>query len=221
MILTGTVHLSSDSWFEVILKDNIVKVYVCGSQPVIADIGELLAWISAAIRESPHRDEIAISTPFITRKPSTRLEFSLMASLQPLDPSSRGQRPNGTCWHSMVRNPVVVKGFPIPKRSFGEKGLEIQLPLMTYLGNAERATVFDQGLVIKGHSTMFVPIDQEKKSILWHFLYHEDETRISYLEASKFCPTRLGSEAMDASHLEISRNFMGWSSSVSLQTGKL
>ncbi|KUJ09813.1 uncharacterized protein LY89DRAFT_740880 [Mollisia scopiformis] len=215
------IWLADASWLEVELSVNIIVVVTSGPAPTVADIGELLAWIGAAGRESSHPNEIGISIPRITRQITSRPTFTIDATIESIDSKSNGQesRPNGTCWHYMLRNPVVVKGYPIPRREHGERGLEIQLPLMAALGNAERATVFDEGLVIKGHSTMFVPTKQEEQSVLWHFLFHEDETRMSYLEAAKYCQSRVPLEELDASHLETSRNFVGWSSSVYLQTG--
>jgi len=118
-----------------------------------------------------------------------------------------------------VRNPVIVKGFPIPRREKDERELEIPLGLIATLGNASRATIFDQGLVIKGYSSMLVLV-KRKKSVVWHFLFHTDDTRIPYLEAGKVCHSRLSTEDLDLYHLESSRNLVGWSSSVRLQTGK-
>jgi hypothetical protein len=178
----------------------------------------------SAFRESPHPNEMAFSTASITSitwNTGYRPAFTLDAAIDRFEPGSREEKPNGTCWHYLVRNPVIVRGFPIPRRENEERGIEMPLGLMAGLGNASRATVFDQGLVIKGHSTMFVPVKREKNSVVWHFLFHQDETRIPYLEASKLCHSRLSSEELDSSRLEISRNFVGWSSSVHLQAGKL
>lgn len=211
--------LADGSCLQITFTPINVRILASGSEPRIADIGEILAWIGAALRESPHPDMMAILTPRITRKLNSCPTFILDAAVDVLTSGRKDGNLNGTCWHYMIRNPVVVKGFPILRRENEERGLEMPLQLMAKLGNAERATVFHGGLVIKGHSTMFVPTRSVKQSVVWHFLFREDETRIPYLEASKLCNGRLSTEEFDASHLEISRNFVGWSSSVHVQTG--
>jgi hypothetical protein len=67
---------------------------------------------------------------------------------------------------------------------------------------------------------MFVPVKCSKESVQWHFIFNEDGGRISYLEADKGSSSRLSSETLDPSFLEVARNFVGWSSSVEVLTGK-
>ena len=197
---------------------NATNVLVSASDPdpTLADIGELLAWIGAAVRESPLSYEMAYSTPQIFYEITSGPIFVLDAVIELLDYDGIEWPLNGTCWHHLVRNPVIVKGFPIPRRGNEERGLEIPLELMASLGKSSRATIFGQGLVMKGYSTMLVPIKRIKKSVVWHFLCNEDETRIPYLDANKFCHNRLSTEELDSSDLEVARNFVGWSSSVHL-----
>ena len=132
---------------------------------------------------------------------------------------------NGSCWRSMFKNPAIVKGFPILVRSNGERGLEIPLNMMAGLGMTDQVITFGNGLILKGFSSMFVPVKCSKESVQWHFIFNEDisnvdEGRISYLEADKRCSSRLSSEALDSSFLEAARHIVGWSSSVEMSTGK-
>jgi hypothetical protein len=220
--LMTIVSLPENSWLQITLNVTNILVSASAPDPALADIGEILAWLVGAIREAPRQHEMSYSTPRITSKLSSRPSFVLdtvFTNLR-LDRNSWGGQPNGTCWHKFVRNPVIVKGFPIPRRQNGEKGLEIRLELLSALGNASRITTFGQGLIIKGHSTMFVPIKRTNKSTIWHFLFNKDETRISYLDADKHCSDRLSLEDLCYSDLETTRTFVGWSSSVHLQTGK-
>lgn len=213
-----TVRLSDGCILQVVLFDVRIIVHATGSDPTLVEIGEILAWITAALRESPSPNLIAYATPRILDEQKTNLSFIVDASIE-IQSADSAQLPNGTCWHYLFRNPVVVCGSPILARGDEEKGLEIPLEMMSVLGLTPRATNFDNGLVLKGFSTMFIPMKKVKSSILWHFLFNEDETRMSYLTASKLCSGRLSTNVVDASSLETGRHFLGWSSSVEVFTG--
>lgn len=48
-----------------------------------------------------------------------------------LEETGDSETTNGECWHGLFGRPVVVEGFPIPRRSEGESpGLEIPLNIM-------------------------------------------------------------------------------------------
>jgi len=202
------------------LDESTSTVNACGSEPALADVGEILAWIVAALRESPQETSIAYSTPRMSTKAGPRPVFTFDASTDGIQSECGTERQNGTCWHFLFRNPVIVKGCPILRRGNEERGLEIPLGMMASLGRASRATVFGQGLVIKGFSTMFVPVTRVENSVVWHFLFHEDESRIPYLEASQLCYGRVSTDVLDAPYIEGSRNFLGWSSSIEVFAGK-
>jgi hypothetical protein len=91
--------------------------------------------------------------------------------------------------------------------------------MMAALGGAERATIFDGQLLVKGFSTMFIPTRRVENSIVWHFLFNEDKTRISYTAAKQSRVPFSGSDLVDYQCLLTSRSFLGWSSSVTLHTG--
>ena len=185
----------------------------------MADIGEQLAWLGAACRASPQKDKIAFCTPQITTIkgliPKFRLDF-ITSNLE--DDSYLDE--NGSCWHSLFRNAIIVKGFPILARPHDEKGLEIPLNVMAGLADASHATAFDGCLVIKGYSTMFVPTERNGDSVLWHFLYENNQGRIPYMSASERGIRQVPLEIVDTSCLAYVRNFVGWASSVLMQIGE-
>jgi len=189
-----------------------LDVDVKGTVLKIADILELFAWLGAACRVSP------ITTPTFSIVDSFTLNdrhlvMSYGYHTQTLQDGSSVR--DGECWHDLFRNPVIVSGFPILARDHSERGLEIPLGIMARLGGADRATIFDDQVLIKGFSTMFVPTKRTHDSILWHFIRHPE--RISYLEAKKFCSA--ANVITTYSALESTRNFLGWSASVLLHTG--
>jgi hypothetical protein len=197
----------------------MVIVEATGVMTTLAEIGEQFAWLGAACQASP-KDEMAYSTAQITSPLDWNNFFRLGFSKQDLEFDERGLKQNGSCWHSLFRNPVLVKGFPILARKHNEKGLEIPLNMMAGLGEATRATNFDSSLVIKGFSTMFVTTGRTDNSLLWHFLYEKNQSRISYLCARERCSKQVLINSGNALFLESTRNFLGWASSVETRTGK-
>lgn len=159
----------------------------------MAEIGEQLAWLGAALRSSPYEVGVAYCTPFISDvyannglqlKSRTlhgtdilcKIDFIVDCGDELLKPS------NGQCWHNMFKNPVVVKGFPIPRRPEPDTGLEISLNMMARLVRAQRADSFNGKLYIKGFAAMLVPTKSHTDLLIWHLLYNKDGTRISYLD---------------------------------------
>ena len=188
-----------------------------GSKFIIADIGEQLAWLGAACRASPSEGYHKHSLPSIKYRASLKL-FDIRYRLEDIPKEKLFQ--DGTCWHSLFRNPVIVRGFPILARGHDERGLEISLDMMASLAGAERATVFGDQLVIKGFSTMLVPTKCSDNSVVWHFLFNEDGSRLPYSAIKERCPMRVGIDRVDYSCLTSSRHFLGWASKVSLHTGE-
>ncbi|TVY48628.1 hypothetical protein LOCC1_G003111 [Lachnellula occidentalis] len=193
-----------------------VTVVVTGTAPAIAEIGQQLAWLGAALRGAPYTDTMAYCAPKIGISPGSPLNFQLSFQVDNFEQIPPGEVPNGSCWRRLFRNPIVVRGSPILARSGGERGLEIPLNMMAGLGQATRVTNFDGGLIIKGSSSMFYPTQRIQNSVLWHFLVNENGERMSYLSAEGY---RASIHDIDATCLERSRNFLGWASSVEIHAG--
>lgn len=204
----------------VTFQASFVVVTAYGLDHILSDIGEQLSWLGAACAVSNSQTQIALrSAQIMTRKEPSMLYFVITYISRPVVfEDSSG--PVGSCWHGLFRNPFIVQGFPILSRPHGEQGLEIPLNMMADLGMCDRVTIFDNHLVIKGFSSMFVPTKRIKNSVQWHFIYQQDGSRISYLEADARCTVRLHIADLDATRLESSRNFVGWASSVLTQIGK-
>jgi hypothetical protein len=208
--------LTDGTILDLCLNESILSVTVTGTVLKIADIGEQFAWIGAACRTSHKAESLAFSIIDFEQSPQQFNFFSVKYDIQDLQDSEISQA--GACWHQLFKNPVIVPGFPILARDHNERGLEIPLEMMARLGGAERATIYDGQLVIKGFSTMFVPTEQIHNSIMWHFVFNKNEERISYVDAKKRCPSKV--VIMTYSCLDSSRNFLGWSTSILLYTGE-
>ena len=116
----------------------------------------------------------------------------------------------GSCWLPLFANPVIARGFAVGERKTWELGLEIPLEIMAALGGARHVTDFEGGLVLKGHSAMFVPIKRYDQSIQWHLIRRSDDQRVLYRDASEECPSRAMLDEVDYASLENTRAFLGW-----------
>src|SRR5204863_6528443 len=75
-----------------------------------------------------------------------------------IDPKENSLEPsNGQCWHNLFRNPLVVKGYPILRRSQPLTGLETSLKIIIALTQARFVTTFGGKIFIKGFPTMLIP----------------------------------------------------------------
>ena len=193
-----------------------IYVEVVGSRSSVMEIGEQLVWLSSALRSSPFAG-IALCSPYIKigdwdlgdmeglryqadgdSSPVVKIDFAFEEGKA--KPDSEGQ-----CWHSLFRNPVIVRGFPIVERDPPLSGLEIPLHIMAGLVQATRAYVFDETIILKGFSSMLVPTEQSNDITLWHHFFHMDGSRIMYLERG-LSTLRIS----NFSKLQASRHIVGW-----------
>lgn len=202
----------------------VAEAYGIGAS--LAEIGEQLAWLGAALRSSTYELGIACCMPSITDirinnflqqipglPPLTdircKIDFTIQKMEGPLELS------NGHCWHNMFRNPVVVKGYPIKRRSEIAPGLEIPLNMMAGLAQTQRIDTYNNKIFIKGFSTMLVPTMRTGDMLLWHLLYNKDGSRMSYLD-----DTISRAENVTVNDLEDARHVLGWCSEARFYAGK-
>ncbi|KAH8803410.1 hypothetical protein F5884DRAFT_683898 [Xylogone sp. PMI_703] len=200
-------------------------VEVFGTGGSVAEIGEQLAWLGAALRSSPYELGVTYCTPFISdiRIDSTlsqvpkvpsghdilcKIDFMVQEKEEHLKLSS------GQCWHNLFRNPVVVKGFPIPRKSEPDTGLEIPLNMLAGLARTQRVSNFNRQFFIKGFSTMLVPTRNNGDLFIWHLLYNKDGSHISYLDN-----TVPHADNITDFDLEKARHIIGWCSEVKYCAG--
>jgi hypothetical protein len=168
------------------------------------EVAQQLAWLGSAIQTSPYgevgRSQCHISDENIGYGPC----FLMWFYITPIEVNE------SSCWHELFVNPVIAHNFPIEKRHFG-KGLEIPIHMMAALCGASQAVEFDGGIVIKGFSSMLVPLERREDSVQWHCLRKEDDdTRFPYAEVNDHCPGRALLENVDFDSLTTTRAFLGW-----------
>ncbi|KAI1753776.1 hypothetical protein F4782DRAFT_545546 [Xylaria castorea] len=198
---------------------------VSGVAASITEIGEQLAWLGAALRSSTREEGLVYCTPVIMRISTDdttpqienmslppQLVFEIGFTIEEVvDPL---QRPNGQCWHDVFRNPVVVKGYPIPRRKNANTGLEVHLNVLAGLARTQRVDHFKERFFLKGFSTMLVPTMRDGDILCWHLVYNKDGSRISYLDNNVVNETWI-----IHSGLENLRHVLGWCSEAQFYGG--
>ena len=178
----------------------------CGTPDVIVDVVQQLAWMGAALRSSAGGRVQYCEPKLAEASGATGVELVLDITFAMSSPGEEDQ----SCWLSLFKDPVIAHRFPTTLRNDHEVGLEIPLDMMAALGGARHAVDFDGGLVLKGFSTLFVPIRRHEDSVQWHLTCARGEDRISYSEASTQCPNRALLEDLNHEELKTMRAFLGW-----------
>ncbi|KAL3468746.1 hypothetical protein BJX99DRAFT_269232 [Aspergillus californicus] len=208
-----TMHLSGEVNF---------LVEAIGTAYTLAELGEQLAWMAASLRSSQYPDEMCSIQPKI-EKLQVLCDYSAVDekgyladvlcvtafNVSPTGTESRDQAPNGQCWHNLFRNPVLVEGFPISRRSTSTDsvtGLEIPLPMMAGLARGKTVTSFSGRTAIKGFSTLLVPTGIDEDIIFWHLIHNQYGDRVSFIDCAV---------APDVGHIPIerlhtARHILGW-----------
>ena len=122
----------------------------------------------------------------------------------------------GQCWHAIFRNPVIVEGYPIPRRKRYGSGLETHLNVMAGLTSCPRINKYKGHHYLKGYSTALVPTEKIDNMVLWHLYYSDDGSRLPYPN-----PAGLHCADLRMQDLTAARHVVGWCSNAKFMTGKL
>lgn len=189
-----------------------------GTADFLAEIGEIVAWLTAALRVSPDKDIIAHCTPEVltAKKLVGALEIFSCDLHFNIDSDYSSASLAGHCWKGLFLNPVVVRGFPILRRSRPGTGLEIPLDMAAGLVEAKRIHDFMGRFCLKGFSAMLAPVEVVGETVLWHLFYNPTGGRIPYLhlEEQPFS----GNASINT--LRCSRHVIGWCSDAMYMFGE-
>jgi hypothetical protein len=200
------------------------KLEAIGLAESLAEIGEQIAWLGSALRSSPYQTGATYVKAFLsgmgTSSSGDMIEASNSAFFCNINfdldvADDTDETCSGQCWHELFRSPVIVQGYPIPRRPISGLGLEISLHTMASLAGTRHVQIFNNKLFLKAFATMLIPTRQSNGIILWHLLYKKNGDRISYLDGSD-------THVKDISlfDLETSRHIVGWTSKVRYLAGK-
>ncbi|KAL8366316.1 hypothetical protein RB595_004877 [Gaeumannomyces hyphopodioides] len=196
-----------------------------GPAPSIAEIAEQLAWVGAALRPSPQEQGVCYCTPYIKylgegdgsdstpgTSPTPESSFVIGFSFTSVDDEGA----NGQCWHDMFRNPVIVRGYPISRRTATQTGLEMPLNIMARMVKADHVMPFSSTWYLKGFSSMLALTESRNDVLLWHHIYNRDGDHVSYSDHTAKSPIDI-----TVSQLQNARHVVGWCSDVKLYAGAL
>ncbi|KAK0268665.1 hypothetical protein LTR91_002055 [Friedmanniomyces endolithicus] len=226
---------------ELHIQANTLRASIESEPVVIVEVVEVLAWLGAACRASPDVDHPVYCSPAV-EEGDTAAQFRVTFNTRNIrsgSDSSGGRLAEGHppdidvpvlmptttltepadlshCWTWLVRNPVVVEGYPVLRRSNGEKGLEIDLGLMTELAKAHRMVTFDDLLILNGLCSMLVAVAEDAGSVIWHYILGSIGRPVLLNEAREHCKQ---AALVNASSLLRSRHFVGLTTSSIVLTG--
>lgn len=206
-------NMSADSPFSIVAE---LQIYVdhekiclnikSRTPDIILDVVQQLAWMGAALRTSTD-DQIRYCEPKLEQLPKSKRGEAAALNIT-FEMSSLSEE-DQSCWLPLFANPVIARGFPVPERKNGERGLEVPLEIMAALGGARHAMDFEGGLVLKGYSTLFIPIKRYQNSVQWHLICAIGENRVSFSEVATQHPNRALLEELNHDELKTTRTFLG------------
>lgn len=125
----------------------------------------------------------------------------------------------GSCWQAVIGNPVIARGFPVPRRATPTDGIEVSVDIMGALIDADYMSVFDGIVLLKGFNAAIALVNQSESFLIWHSVVNGSGDRLSY------CDLRvLESPAViapsEVSSIKKCRHILGWIPKVSYNIGK-
>jgi hypothetical protein len=211
-----------------------LEITVTGTAYSVAEVGEILGWIGAALSSSKVDGTIDYQgTPICDIVPKDiggegllRWEAELKTHSDLL--SSREipvvSRLPGQCWTRLFGNPALVEGYRIPRRDEANTGMEAPLHIMAQLVNSRKVSVFGGRILIKGYSAILVPTRKTADHIFWHLVSNEDldfkQNYILYSDTRVAALLHHYPPNLTLSDLETSRHVLGWCGEVKNSTGK-
>lgn len=207
---------------EMVDQETKVQIRVHGNVYSIAEIGQQLAWLAGTLRSSPIAQGVVSCAASVTvcslvGAPEDQW-FTISYQNEIVDTLTLG---NGNCWHSLFRNPVLVRGYPIPRRPDGfenSPGIEMSVGMMAALTNAKRLVDFYGATFIKGFSSMLMAARMVGEIVLWHHLFNPDGNYIQYSDPRVYEAadrTTIGVDIMNRG-----RHFIGWCRNVKHYIGR-
>lgn len=200
-----------------LFRTSSIEVEVGGTAASIAEIGEQIAWVGAALRPSCVESGIATCTPH-AHIDDTMTPATCTVSFTMEEYKKSGAVPiNGQCWHELCQNPVLVVGFPIPTRSPRALGLEVPLDILSGLTKCPRVNMFLGRYYLKGFSSAVMAKENLGTEVLWHVYFSPDGSRLPYpvLESE----TEDAGFGIDMNELRRARHIVGWCSKAEFFAG--
>ena len=148
----------------------MARFEVIGDTKTLISCAEQLTWLTAIFRV-PVYGQVSYSTVSFTSKTNGLNE---QYEISPLILQKVEESP-GACWLPLFQNSIIALGFPVPDRA-EEKGIELPFSLMTDQAGILYSTTHNEGLYLKGFSTLIYPsaASENLESVQWHVISSGD-----------------------------------------------
>ena len=190
------------------LLDDVILVKTSGKPEYIRVIGQQIAWLSAACRFSDSGPRYADTIWKRTTEGSCKHIYEITTQIADIEKDEEH-----LCWLSLVGDSVIISGFPIARRDSDNKGLQIPIEIMAGLGGVSFAMDAGLGFLLKGHTSVFVPVGRSKGNVQWH-LINDVEDGYSYARLAK------KGIKLDEKALYTTTSFLGWTKKILNKAGK-
>lgn len=193
-----------------------VIITVTGTDHSIAEIGEILAWVHAALSLSKFPSRVCLSDPVLKPKPISRHSLpgtNIVADCKIFSTLGAEENHNldpGNCWADILGNTVYVKGYPTARRAEHNTGMEVSLSTMISLANSRRLNRFKGVLCIKGYCSIILPTRWQGNFIYWHLVTNRNGEHMSYTDDKVRRLWNYYPQDLSISALEKSRHILGW-----------
>lgn len=190
------------------LLDDTILVDVSGKPEYVRVIGQQIAWLSAACRFSDSGPCYADTIWECIKKGPRLYIYKIRTQLANIEEDEEH-----LCWLSLVGDSVIISGFPIARRESDNKGLQIPIEIMAGLGGVSFAMDAGLGFLLKGHTSVFVPVGRSNGNVQWH-LINDVEDGYSY---ARLAPKGIN---LDEKALYTTTSFLGWTRKILNKAGK-
>ncbi|KAH7268553.1 hypothetical protein B0J15DRAFT_523130 [Fusarium solani] len=217
--LEGQRQRGLKSLSAIIHPESSFSLTAIGGLHFVSEIGEQLSWLVSALRPSITHGRVMSYIPRVrgirllpqNRETGTRnriasceIRFEFAGTADPsLEP--------GLCWGNLFCGPVLVKGFPILKRSIPKTGLEMSLAEISTIIGSTQVVRWDQRIIMKGFNMLAVATLAAADIIVWHLLVSDEaDERISYVDPRLDDLNNRNLESVSLRMLEEKRHVVGW-----------
>lgn len=199
-----------------------ITLRVQGSMSVQAEVAEVLAWLTAAVRISESTElKLSRARVLFTQYSKDTEQFDFCIEPETLEDS---QCKAEFCWQPLFVNSVIAVQFPVRER-FQGVGIDLSPMLMATLAGTVTAVEFRGGLILKGLSTALIPVRRLRgeQAIQWHLEVTDSTEGIIQTRGLEASETESGEFEMyrvdNVDTFWENRAYLGWCSVISILLG--
>jgi hypothetical protein len=149
----------------------------------IAECGEALAWLGAVVFGSV-RQLLGFWAPSIAHfakppslvQPEQTHRFHIGLRLAHPRDSASGTPGWPNSWRDLVKDRLVIYGFPVSRRPEGHPGLELSYDTLMYFSQTDTPTITDKLILIQGAKLSLQLVKHDEDVFLWHPFHPLPET---------------------------------------------